>query len=102
MGPGEDIWPLPPAEVLGDPLLQGFILGFVGFLLLLIFPSFQVATYCNCYKKGTWKGLQDPRGPGVHLAIARCHPCSCREMEKSLVQGKIPCRTHYCRAPPLG
>lgn len=97
MGPEEDIWPLSLAEVLGDPLLQGFILVFCVGFLLLISPS-QVATCCNCYKKGTWKGLQDPRGPGVHLATAGCHPCSCREMEKSLVQGTN--RIGYCRDSP--
>lgn len=30
MGPEEDIWPFLLAEVLGDPLLQGFILDFCG------------------------------------------------------------------------
>ena len=51
-GLGKDVWPLPLAEVLGDSLLQGFTLFFVGFLLL-ISPSSQVATCCNCYQKGT-------------------------------------------------
>lgn len=99
MGPEEDIWLLPLAEVLGDPLLQGFILGFGGFLLLLISPSSQVATCCNCYKKGTWKGLQGPR----------CVPCHCR-MSSLLVQGdgeifspgQNPMQDGLLQSPSLG
>lgn len=82
--------------MLGDPLLQGFILGFVGFPLLLICPSSHMATCYNCYNKGTWKVLQDSRGPGV---IGGCHLCWCREMEKSSVQGKTPWKVGYCRPP---
>lgn len=66
----------------------------VGFLLLLISSSFQVSTCCNCCKKGNVKGAEGSQG---HLAIAGCHPCWCREMEKSLHQGKNPMEG-YCRA----